>query len=143
MKDVILANKESIVKILGELLHGKSLTDWSEENPTLETHKIINFRSIDDYPSSELPEEEKDDYINGTVNANFIAYSLKNGGRYAHMGPHYSVNEWKFYIWDYEPHIEEPTHMLAYHPATGRADILHMLYTAPDNWYIEKSTFLF
>jgi len=132
----LLANVVQVKKVLGAILEGKSISS-GEEIFSPEDYQIVDFKLLSE--DAKVIEE----YINGTVNAGFLGYSLENGERYAYSRPIYDVKEWQFYIWEYSPFVEETYHMLAYHPQTGRADLLHMTYTSPDNWFIEKSTFLF
>ena len=130
-----------ITKALNRMLAGKTAqTCFQAEEPVIgETINItgIKFQGEDEgYPSIE-------EYINGTVNCNMLGWSMKNGSC-CNMGERlfYDPAEWFFFWFNYDQEIEEESHMAAYNPETQKLDILHINYSAPENWWIEESTWL-
>ncbi len=140
----LVKHKDVMAKVLSTILDNVILGWEGDEELYLRDYEIVDFKPFKENCKSE---EDYKAHINGTVNANFLGYNVNDGNVYAMHGKFYDPDEWEFYVWDYQPNkgvpeIEEPLHIAAYNLKTRRLDILHMTYTAPDNWFVEKSTFL-
>jgi len=135
----------AIVKALNQIMAGKrveeqvSVTEWVFG----ENVRIVGL----DFGEKTQPNISAEEYINSTVNHNVLGYSMKDGNCYngvysGEKGLRYDPAKWYFFWFNYSQEVEEPTYGAAFNPETGRLDILGMTYTAPDNWWIEESTWL-
>ena len=145
VKAELKRHEVGITKAFNRIMAGKTAQD-SISDDELVFGKNINITGLrfcgaeEGYPS--LPE-----YINGTVNCNMLGYSVKDGGCYNMFSGepimYYDPNEWFFFWFNYDQETDEESHLVAFNPETRKLDILHVNYSAPENWWIEKSTWLF
>lgn len=146
--NLISKNKAGMAKILTKNLKGIPLAhEFSDETNDFEPVFIddnpILPETIRNCRSNFKTEKEYKEHVEGTIQANFLTWSISEASVFGVKNNFYSLDEWEFYVWEHEKNLEEPYHVLAYHAETRRCDILHMSYTTPENWWIDKSFFIF
>ena len=88
------------------------------------------------------------EYVNKTINCNMLGYSMKDGRCYKMFKGEgepvmfYDPAKWFFFMFNYDQKIEEESHVAAYNPERRKLDILHINYSATENWWIEKATWV-
>ena len=148
VKAELQKHEAAIVKALNRIMAGKTATDiMFSSDPEIdfvfgENINITGLRfcgAEEGYPSWE-------EYANDTINCNMLGYSMEDGNCYnmfkGEPVMYYDPAKWFFFMFNYDQEIEEPSHVAAFNPETQKLDILHINYSAPENWWVEKSTWL-
>lgn len=136
VKAELQKHEAAVVKALNAILVGKAaanVSTWGETELVLgENINIVGLRF--------------DEEVSHTINSYMLGYSMEDGvccdifiGK---PEMPYDPAKWLFFTFKYDQTIEEGSHVAAYNPETKRLDILYGTYSNPENWWIEKSTWL-
>ena len=151
VKAELQKHEAAVVKALNRILEGKTATDIPLEVLSNDEEIMAVFGENIKVTGLNFCGEEEgydpvEEYVNGTINCNMLGYSMEDGGRYNMFTGEptmwYDPAKWFFFWFNYDREIEEPSHVAAYNPETQKLDILCINYSAPENWFIEKSTWL-